>query len=331
MLVFAEVLPKTYALHNAETMARFISPAIRVIVFLFAPVTEAVTGIVRFILRRFGVDFGDMAMTPDIDELRGAIELHRGEAQEIKHERDMLRSILDLGDVEVSEIMTHRRNAVMLDIDQPVAQLVDRALESPYTRIPLWQGNPDNVVGVLHAKALLRALRAHDGDAEKVDIVTISSPPWFIPDATTLFNQLQAFRQRREHFALVVDEYGSFMGLVTLEDILEEIVGQIEDEHDVEVAGVRPQPNGSFVIEGTVTIRDLNRQFEWNLPAEDYSTIAGLVLHEAKRLPSPGQSFRFHDFRFDVLRRQRNQITLLRVTPLDNPENPRRAKAAAAA
>src|SRR5690606_11095371 len=186
---------------------------------------------------------------------------------------------------------------------------------SPYTRLPLWREEPDNIVGVLHVKALLRAVQANLGDVDKLDIVGLASPAWFIPESTTLLAQLRAFRARREHFALVVDEYGALMGIVTLEDILEEIVGDISDEHDVQVAGVEPQPDGSFVVAGVVTLRDLNRAFGWRLPDEEASTIAGLVLHEARQIPERGQVFVFHGMRFEILERQRNQIVRLLVTP----------------
>jgi Mg2+/Co2+ transporter CorB len=227
----------------------------------------------------------------------------------------MLRSILDLDDVEVGQIMIHRKNVVMLDVEQPASEIEAQVLASPYTRLPMYRGDHDNVVGVLHAKALLRALQAVGGDVAKVDILAIAAKPWFIPDTSSLLGQLRAFRERREHFALVVDEYGTLMGIVTLEDILEEIVGDIFDEHQAAVVGVRAQPDGSYLIDGAVPIRDLNRELEWSLPDDDASTVAGLVLNESRRIPEVGQEFTFHGFRFAVLRRQRNQITLLRVTP----------------
>jgi Mg2+/Co2+ transporter CorB len=227
----------------------------------------------------------------------------------------MLRSILDLGDVEVGEIMIHRKNLVTINADMSVSTILDQMTASPYTRLPLWKGDPDNIVGVVHSKDLLRAVRVHTGEVDDIDIVALATPPWFIPDSTSLLDQLQAFRKRREHFALVVDEYGTLLGVVTLEDIIEEIVGDISDEHDVLVAGVRVQPDGSFIVNGDVTIRDLNREYDWRLPDEDASTIAGLLLHESRMIPEVGQSFLFHGFRFEVLRRQRNQITSLRLTP----------------
>jgi Mg2+/Co2+ transporter CorB len=257
----------------------------------------------------------------DPDEvLRTAIEEHTSddeiEAAEVKQERKMLRSILDLAEVTVVEVMTHRRQMVTIDADLPPGEIVDAALASPFTRLPLWRDEPDNIIGVLHAKSLLREVRAARGNIESFAIEEVASQPWFVPDATSLLDQLQAFRARREHFALVVDEYGSLLGLVSLEDILEEIVGDITDELDTHVAGVFVQPDGSYIVDGTVTMRDLNREFDWGLPDEtDYSTIAGLVLYESRHIPEVGQTFTFFGFRFEILKRQRNQIATIRVTP----------------
>lgn len=317
VLIFAEVLPKTYALHFADNMSMAIAPLIRVVVAVFAPVTEMVARIVRGVLHLFRVDISYVAVGSNLEELRGIIELHRGPEKTIDDQRAMLRSILDLADVEVCEIMVHRKNVLMLDADLPMEKIIDEVLESPYTRLPIWRNDPDNIIGVIHAKALLKDMRAHNGKLSKLDIEALASSPWFVPESTTLYDQLQEFRNRREHFALVVDEYGSFMGVVTLEDILEEIVGEIEDETDEQVAGVKRLANGTYMVEGAVTIRDLNREFEWDLPDdEDYSTIAGLILHEAQQVPEVGQCFHFFGLQFDVVKRSRNQITLIRITPV---------------
>lgn len=316
VLVFAEVLPKTYALHFADTMSMRIAPVIRVVIAIFAPVTEMVSRIVTGVLKALGVDISVVAMGSDVEELRGIIDMHRGPEKEVEDQRAMLRSILDLVEVEVGEIMTHRKNVSMIDGDEGVAQIVEQVLDSPYTRLPVWRDDPDNIIGVIHAKALLKELQLNQGKVSKISIDELSSDPWFVPETTSLYHQLQEFRLRREHFSLVVDEYGSFKGVVTLEDILEEIVGEIEDETDEMVSGVRKMPNGSYLVEGNVTIRDLDREFEWDLPDEYYSTIAGLILHESQTIPDAGQSFNFYGFKFDVVRRQRNQITLIRVTPL---------------
>ncbi|WP_320178398.1 HlyC/CorC family transporter [Roseovarius pacificus] len=316
VLIFAEILPKTFAFRYANRTALAMARVVSAVVLVLSPLTQGIMWLVRGIFRLFGTDIhGDEALGAGDEELRGAIELHSGDDDAIRQERAMLRSVLDLNDVQVGEIMVHRRNLVTIDVDCPPDELVRQVLSSPYTRIPLWRGKPENVVGVLHAKDLFQAVQAHGGAPAIEEIVAIAAKPWFVPEYAPLLDQLMAFRERREHFALVVDEYGDIMGVVTLEDILEEIVGEISDEHDVAVSGVRPQADGSYVVSGTATIRDLNREFEWSLPDEEATTVAGLVLHETQRIPEVGQSFLFHGFRFDILRRHRHQITQVRITP----------------
>jgi Mg2+/Co2+ transporter CorB len=315
IVLFGEVLPKTYAIYNANRVALWVAPPMTGVVMILSPLVKAIEVIVRLVFRLFGAKYATEASIENaMMELRGAIEVHATQP-EVKEERRMMRSILDLADVEVGEVMTHRRAVVAIDASQAPSDIVDQVLKSPFTRIPLWRDQPDNVIGVVHAKDLLRAVRALAGEMEKLVITEIASDPWFIPESTSLLEQLEAFRKRREHFALVVDEYGSLMGVVTLEDILEEIVGEIADEHDVAVAGVRPQGDGSFIVDGQVTIRDINREFEWKLPDDEATTVAGLVLHESRQIPEVGQVFLFYGFRFEVLRRNRNQITTLRLVP----------------
>jgi Mg2+/Co2+ transporter CorB len=316
ILVFAEVLPKTYAFHKADKLALFMAPFAYIVITVLSPITELIAKIVNRTLHLFGADLSKGGGADEnIDLLRGAIEMHRGgQNEETDKQRRMLRSILDLADVTVEEVMIHRKNVSMVDLNLNDEVIIDQILQSPFTRIPLWRDDPDNIVGLIHAKWILRELKNAEKTHGKIRIEDIAAEPWFIPNATTLFDQLQAFRDRGEHFAFVVDEYGSFMGVVTLEDILEEIVGDIDDEHDVTVQGVRKLPNGSALVNGTVTIRDLNREFEWELPDEDYSTIAGLILYEAERLPEVGQVFSFFGFEFEIVRRHRHQITLIRVT-----------------
>jgi len=322
ILIFAEVLPKTYAITHPDRAALTVAPLIRPVVWLLSPATQAIQTIVAATLTLFGLGRPRPDGVSAEDELRGAIEMHARDGTMVKMDRDMLGSILDLDEVDVSEIMVHRSNMQMISIDLPPAEVVAQALDSPYTRIPLWRDEPENIVGVLHAKDLLRALHGAEGRVEEIDIAAIATEPWFVPETTALDEQLNAFRRRHAHFALVVDEYGDLMGLVTLEDILEEIVGDISDEHDVVVAGVRPQPNGDYVVDGTVTIRDLNRRFDWSLPDEEAATVAGLVIHEARVIPEVGQVFRFHGFTFEILRRKRNQVTAIRLTPPPEPAEP---------
>jgi Mg2+/Co2+ transporter CorB len=317
VVVFAEVLPKTIAINAPDRVALLAARPIEWVVRLFGPVLMGVEVLVRWILARFGLQVGvNQAILSAHEELRGAVDLLHHEGSVEKHDRDMFGGLLDLRDLEVSDVMIHRTEMITLDAGSPTEEVVRAVLAAPVTRVPLWRDSPENIVGVLHAKDLLRAIQSADGDLKQVDVMAIASPPWFVPDTTPLAEQLKAFRRRKTPFALVVDEYGEVMGLVTLEDILEEIVGDIEDEHDVAVAGVRPQLDGSVNVDGGVPIRDLNRAMDWSLPDEEATTIAGLVIHEARSIPEPGQSFTFHGFRFQVLRRARNRITALRITPL---------------
>ena len=316
VLIFAEILPKTYAIHNADRTALAVAPVVRVVVVVLAPITRASQIVVRSLLRLIGADVRHgRSRVAAAEELRGAIDLHRREGRIVKHERDMLDSILDLSELEVSDIMIHRKNMEMIDVDQRPDKIVEQVLKSQYTRIPLWRDETENIIGVLHVKDLLRAVQAEGGDVDRLKIADLAATPWFVPETTTLATQLNAFLRRQYHFAVVVDEYGALMGLVTLEDILEEIVGDIADEHDVTVTGVRREPDGSYVVRGSVSVRDINRRLDWLLPDEEAATVAGLVIHEARFIPQVGQSFTYYGFKFEILRRQRNQITSLRVTP----------------
>ena len=314
VVMFSEILPKTYALQNADRVALKVAPFIRPIIFLFSPFTAATSFITRITFLVFGIKLHNKdGFVTGVEELRGAIELHKGDHGAVKSERAMLRSVLDLAEVEVGEIMVHRNTITMINADDKPEEIVSQVLASPYTRLPLWQEDPDNIVGIVHAKELLRALQQQTGKTAELNILNLLTDPWFIPETTHLIDQLQAFRERYEHFAFVVDEYGSLMGVVTLEDILEEIVGDISDEHDIRISGLRKHADGSYVVDGKFTIRDLNRQLDWNLPDEEAATVAGLIIHESRRIPEVGQTFLFYGVRFEVLRRKRNQIISVRV------------------
>jgi Mg2+/Co2+ transporter CorB len=317
VIVFAEVLPKTLAISSPETVSLFLSRPMSWAVALLGPLAITVERLARIMLRPFGIRIGEN--TPILsanEEIRGQVALLHKEGGVAKAERDMLGGLLDLIDLTVSEVMVHRTKMRTINADLSSEEIVREVLSSPYTRMPLWRESQENIVGVLHAKDLLRALDAVGGDASKLKVEAIALETWFVPDTTSLRDQLKAFLAKKTHFALVVDEYGEVMGLITLEDILEEIVGDIKDEHDLSVQGVRPQPNGSVNVDGSVPIRDLNRAMDWNLPDEEATTIAGLVIHEAQAIPDTGQIFTFHGFRFQVLRKSRNRIMALRITPL---------------
>jgi Mg2+/Co2+ transporter CorB len=317
VVVFSEVLPKTAAFNAPDRIALAVARPMFWFVKLFGPVLMAIEALVRWLLKQIGMTVGeDQEVLSGREELRGAVDLLHSEGGVETLDRDMFGGVLDLRDLVVSDVMIHRTNMITLNADDSPQELVNTVIASPVTRLPLWRGNTENIVGVLHVKDLLRALHAVEGDASKVDIAALMAPPWFVPETRPVSEQLKAFRRRKTQLALVVDEYGVVEGLVTLEDILEEIVGDITDEHDVAIPGVRRQPDGSVNVDGAVPIRDLNRVMEWNLPDQEATTIAGLVIHEARSIPEVGQSFTFHGFRFRVLRRERNRITALRIQPL---------------
>ncbi len=325
VLVFAEVLPKTYAITNPEAAAARVSPVIRLVVIVFSPIVGAIRWFVRLMLRLFGVKVDpDSQMLAVREEIAGAISLGHSEGVVEKEDRDRILGALDLHDRTVEEIMLHRSKIEMINVaDDPQAVLA-QCLNSAHTRLPLYRDDPENIIGVIHAKDLLRAMHklmvqkeASFEALNDFDVMKVAKKPYFVPETTTLDDQMRQFLRRHAHFALVVDEYGSLQGLITLEDILEEIVGEITDEFDKgDEPTIDKSEDGGFVVEGAMTIRDLNRATDWNLPDEEANTVAGLVLHEAQMIPSEGQVFSFHGFRFEVLERQANRITKLKIRPL---------------
>ncbi|PIE06500.1 MAG: hypothetical protein CSA74_12175 [Rhodobacterales bacterium] len=340
VLIFAEVLPKTYAITRPEAAAALVSAPIRLVILVLAPVVAAVRLITRGILRIFGIRTDPDANLLAREEIAGAITLGHSEGTVEKEDRDRLLGALDLGERTVEEIMLHRSQIEMIDADSPATEVLEQALASPYTRLPVFRDEPENIVGMIHAKNLSRAMydaaeQAGTGSQAEAyaefDIMQVAQEPYFIPETTTLDDQMRQFLRRHTHFALVVDEYGSLQGLITLEDILEEIVGEITDEFDTAQAesGIARLGDGSFMVDGTMTIRDLNRAMDWALPDDEANTIAGLVIHEAQMIPNEGQQFAFHGFRFEVVERIENRISRLRIRPLQaqDPQQPVPGKA----
>ncbi|WP_411287087.1 HlyC/CorC family transporter [Phenylobacterium sp.] len=315
VVVFSEILPKTLAIARPDDVARALSIPTYWTVRIFGPLANGAQWIVRHTLRPFGIrlDMGTDVLAAH-EEIRGAVEYHHSEGLVESHDRWMLGGVLDLGEMGVGEVMVHRKAIAMIDGDMTPREIVAAALESAHSRLPIYRGDPENIVGVLHAKDLLQAMVEANGKIDALNVPRILREPWFIPETTSLKDQLAAFLKRQTHFALVVDEYGALQGLVTLEDILEEIVGEIEDEHDVVAPGVAPAPDGSVVVDGSVTIRDLNRAMNWDLPDDEAVTVAGLLIHEAQKIPDVGQVFSFHRHQFRVNERKGNQITVLRIS-----------------
>ncbi|HET6971915.1 MAG TPA: HlyC/CorC family transporter, partial [Phenylobacterium sp.] len=317
VLVFAEVLPKTLAILRSDDVARFLSGPTTLVVRVFGPIIYAIQWVIRRTLGLFGIQ---LSMETDVlaahEEIRGAVEYHHSEGLVESRDRYMLGAVLDLAELDVSQVMVHRRSLVTIDGGLPPRQILGEVLESVHSRLPIYRDDPENIVGVLHVKDLLAAVAEADGAIDAIDVADIVREPWFIPETTSLKDQLAAFLKRQNHYALVVDEYGALQGLVTLEDILEEIVGEIEDEHDVVAPGIKPAGDGSVLVEGTVTIRDLNRAMNWDLPDDEAVTVAGLLIHQAQAIPEVGQTFTFYRHRFRVEARKGARITLLKVEPL---------------
>ena len=323
VLIFAEVLPKTYAITNAEKTAARVSPLIAVVIFLFSPIVGAVRILVRGVLRLFGVQTDpDSKILSAREEIAGAITLGHSEGAVEKEHRDRLLGALDLHERMIEEIMLHRSKIEMINADATPEEILSQALQSPHTRLPVYRGETENIIGVIHAKDLLRAMdgltRGENAKGiENFRITDVAMKPYFVPDTTTLDEQMRQFLRRKTHFALVVDEYGALRGLITLEDILEEIVGEITDEFDVDEAPqLKPGPDGHFLIDGAMTIRDFNRATDWSLPDEEANTVAGLVIHEAQTIPVIGQAFSFHGFRFEVVARENNRLTQIKIRKL---------------
>jgi Mg2+/Co2+ transporter CorB len=320
IVVFAAVLPKTYALAYSDRVALVVAPVMRGIIVVLTPFTKAIEFVVRQFLKLTpGKADDDANILAAHEEIRGTIDLQAKEGTVARGDANMLGGVLDLRDLQVADIMVHRTKMETINADDPPSKVLDELLKSQYTRAPVWRDEPENIVGVLHTKDLLAALARLGWDPSKLDIMSFATQPWFVPDTTSLKDQLNQFLKKKAQLALVVDEYGEVQGLITLEDILEEIVGQIADEHDTQETHVRVQADGTVNVDGTVAIRDLNRQLDWDLPDEEATTIAGLVIHEAQTIPEPGQQFTFHGYRFEILRKSRNKITALRIKPVPKP------------
>lgn len=313
VIVFLEVLPKMYAITYPETLALAIGWTIQKCVTVLTPLMYVVQIISEKTLSLLGMSISRTESWPSaIEELRSAIDLHGKER--LKNETHMLHSVLDLASLTVEEIMIHRSDVQMIDIEEPLQSIHDQILKSPYTRLPVWKNSPENILGILNVKTFLNEyLKAKANKKEEFELKKALIKPWFIPESTPLLHQMHAFRSKRSHLAIVIDEYGSFSGIVTLEDILEEIVGEIDDEHDIKSMNIRPTKDGAYLMEGIVTLRDINKQFDLEIPDEEMSTLAGLLIHESQTIPEVGQKFHFYGITFTIIRREENQITLVRV------------------
>ncbi|MDB1135048.1 HlyC/CorC family transporter [Candidatus Anaplasma sp. TIGMIC] len=319
VLLFSEVLPKTYALQNPEKISLCTARMVSYCSFVLSPLSITFRFAVDCILRILGIQ-GEQELVSAADAMRNLISMHNGKGTMSQQDLDMLSSVLDLAQTEISQVMTHRKNLFALDIDEEVDVLLKQIFQSTHSRIPIWQKREESIIGVLHVRDVTDLVREKSGNVTKNDIYSIMNKPWFIPDTTPLSVQLHNFRKKRRHLALVVDEYGTLQGAVTLEDILEEIVGDISDEHDIVPESLITAVNeNEYHIAGEAPIRDVNRELRWGLP-EDASTVAGLILHNIERIPEEGEVFSLHGFTFKILEKSGNTISLLSVRPADTDE-----------
>ena len=316
VLIFCEIFPKTVAIRYPNSVSLLFAPVLWGLTFVLAPLIIFFNTLVKSVMRIFGLFKEEKNQADEKTELRGVIDLHKDKA--LRNESNMLKSVLDLSEVSVQDVMTYRNKIVSFDADLSVKELIDKLIDCPYTRVPLWREKPSNIVGILHTKLLLRNIQTHEGKLNDFDIMKATTKPWFILETTSLLNQLQAFRRKREHFAIVVDEYGVIQGIITLEDVLEEIVGDIMDETDHPFEAqmhYETQQDGSVIVDGSTSIRDINRTFGWDLPDEEASTLAGLLMYESERIPQEGAIYSFFGFGFKVLKKTGNRITRIAITP----------------
>lgn len=319
LLIYGDMLPKSYAVENSNKTALFIAPIVRFWMWFFTPIVYVLQKVTHYSFKLFGIKENATAAI-DVAEIRGAINLYDG--TEIKQEKEMLKSIFDLSEVSVYDVMNHRRNIYSIDINLPIEEIIEKVQASHYSRIPVYDTKPENIIGVILMKNFLKTCLQYKNRLADLDVREMLIEPWFIPETTTLLQQLQAFRKRREHFALVVDEYGTLEGVVTLEDILEEIVGNIEDESDSQNTGlIRKMRGGGYMVDGQTPIRDLNRELNWEISDDNFVTIAGYLLDMTESIPEEGQKFIFDGFEFEIIKKVRQQIKQIKMRKIEEVES----------
>jgi len=319
IVIFAEILPKSYAISNAEKSSLVVSPILKPFVTVLAPITWTMEKIVFSILKIVGINHDKNARSLSVeDEIRGTVDLHHKEGRLYKLDKDMVTGILDLAEISVEDIMVHRSKIYMVNIDDDPKEIINQVIESPFTRVPVWKDHNENIIGLLHAKNLLKLLKNNSINEISKEMINQSLiKTWFVPETTTLKDQLQMHLSRKIKLAMVVDEYGVLNGMISLEDIIEEIVGDINDEHDIELSEVTKENDGTLIVKGSTEIRNLNRRFGWDLPDEETNTISGLIIHESSSFPKSGQVFQYHGFKFEVVEAEKNLITKVKISSLN--------------
>lgn len=314
VLIFAEIAPKSFAMKSPDKIALFLAPLIDILVKILFPLTHSIQKIVDAFIKFFFKNSLEKSQDAELEEIRDTVDLKAKEGSIFKYDKDLLDGVLDLSDTEISEIMVHRKDIESINIDLPILKIINLALEISYTRIPLWRGNKENIVAILNVRKFLKALHLYKGNIEKFELTSVTSEPWFVPSSNSLRSQLFAFRKRKKRFSLVIDEYGSLLGLLTLEDILEEIVGEIKEQEDGAEINIIKIKSGSYKITGKTLIRDINKKLDWDILESDQAyNLAAFIINGLGRIPEEKENFAIDGFYFEILKRKNHDLILVKV------------------
>lgn len=312
ILVFGEVTPKTVAALYPEKIAFSSSLLINLLLILFYPLVWILNGITNGLLRLLGYtvqEGNNQHLHPE--ELRTIV--HEAGSIISKRHQQMLLGILDLEKVTVEDIMIPRNEIMGIDLDAPLDVIIEQLSTSQHTRLPLYRDNIDNVIGMLHLRHVVHLMQKEEFN--KMALEEISRENYFVPEGTPLHTQLLNFQRHRRRIGLVVNEYGDIQGLVTLEDILEEIVGEFTSNPDALSPDIHPQEDGSLLVDASITIRELNRVMQWHLPTEGPKTLNGLILEYLETIPEAGISLRLEGYPIEIIQATNNAVKTVRIYP----------------
>ena len=316
LVIFAEVLPKTYSINKPTRTAIIISPLIYYLTRILHPFVLMIKSVVNIFIKKIIKSNEKIRDQQSEEELLGVIDLYKTSNPDSEHEKEMLQSILNLNDTTVEEVFTHRKNIYSIDINLNFQKIIDLINNSKFTRIPFWENNPENIIGIIDKRTLNIGIDSSENKKDKKIILSFLKKPWFIPETTNLLDQLVSFKKKREHLSFVVDEYGELLGLITLEDIIEEIVGEIVDELDSPISTFGFNNEGKIISDGSINIKDLYKEFNLELKETEAITLGGYVMNIAKRIPLYGEIVRDDFFEYKVLSHSRKQILRLEISKI---------------
>jgi putative hemolysin len=317
ILIFGEITPKTYASHNSEMVALKLGRALIFLSAVLYPLLKALNLITSAIIRIFGGEIRSGVPFVTEEEIRTLLKVGHEEGLIREQESEMIDSIFEFDDTYVNEVMVPRIDVVAVDISSGIEDVMDIVTKSGFSRIPVYEGNIDNVVGIIYVKDLIRVFR--EGERE-MNIAGLMKEPYYVPESKKLNDLLREMRKEKVHIAIVLDQYGGTAGLVTIEDLVEEIVGEINDEFDVVQPHVVKNDDGSYTVSGRVPVEELRDEYKMGFPGDEYQTIGGLVFNRLGRLPHQGDKVRFGNTVVEVTRVQKRRIIEMKVYPQQNKE-----------